>query len=105
MPKLEDALKGSIDENTTLEDVQKIVGSFESPVSEGPYTNADAIKYYFDNQPSIWAICEKLEKDKTYEEFAAKTLEAMGNVCTVSKAVIFQNITTAKDLSLLGQFK
>ena len=105
LAKLEEALSGEIREESTLEDVQNIVKAFESPVSETPYTDFAQIKHYFGGQKTVWDIYKKLREDKTHEAFAQKTLEAMASVCTVSKAVIVQNIVSGRGLSLLGQFK
>ena len=60
IPKLEQSLREKITGETTLEDVKNIIKPFETPVTEGPYTNFEEIKYYFDNQESIWTIHEKL---------------------------------------------
>jgi hypothetical protein len=75
-----------------LEEAQKIIQGFEEKMTEDPYSNFKEIKYYFDEQKSIWDIYKKLETDKTYEEFANKTLATMKQISPMSQAIIFQNI-------------
>ncbi len=81
-----------LDGKSTLETLHEFFKSNCFSMSNREYSKIEEIKYYFDNQKSMAAILEKLEKDKKYPEFTEKCLKELRQASPLSLCITFESL-------------